>query len=895
MSVSLSSFLSHNTMPLFDEQRFSHRLSIANDPLPIFIQALAEADEQLATAFDNGVAVERLVRGRAQVLDLLLTQAWTARFRSRKDLALIAVGGYGRGELHPYSDIDLLILHSSPLDTATEAKISSFLSLLWDMRLDVGHSVRTLEESEQACREEITICTNLIESRRVAGNMELFRQLRALTRPSILWSSLQFFKAKLSEQKARHKKYHGTAYRLEPNIKESPGGLRDLQNIGWVAKRHFQVDSLEKLVEQGFLTEQEYRRLMQGQEMLWRIRFALHRLTGRKEDRLLFEHQRALAVQLGYSGPGNRAVEAFMQDYYRSVMEIERLNEMLLQHFREVILFAHKDEQPRILNTRFHSCHGYLEVRNAGVFAHYPPALLEIFLCLARNPDLKGVRASTIRLVREHLHLIDERFRRDPINRDLFMEILRQPRGVTHQLRRMNRYGVLAAYLPAFAQIVGRMQFDLFHVYTVDEHTLFIIRNLRRFAVPDHRNEFPLCSQIMENFERPELLYLAGLFHDIAKGRGGDHSELGAEEALNFCQHHGIDTENAKLVAWLVRNHLLMSMTAQKRDISDPQVIAAFSHQLGNQKRLDYLFLLTVADIRATNPELWNDWRHTLLTQLYRATLRHLQGNREERGQLRDDRLARARQRAREVLRSANFSNGACEGIERLWSHFGPEYFLQYDPAQILWHCRTLLAAVTETQAQVDMRTNDSRAVTEIFIYTPDRPHIFASASAVLERLGLNVVEAQIHTTDDGFTVDTFFVLEGRGTVIDDEFRLHEIKDALIEALSQPKEAGLVNRRQTRGQRIFTVDTKLEYTQEDRRTALHLLTADRPGLLSRIGSVFINQQVRLQKAKIATLGERADDVFYITDLDATPLREPERLDTLRQEILEVLENMSREG
>ncbi|HHO59780.1 MAG TPA: [protein-PII] uridylyltransferase, partial [Thiotrichales bacterium] len=488
----------------------------------------------------------------------------------------------------------------------------------------IGHSVRTLDECVAEAEKDITVTTNIMEARLLAGSETLFDEMKTRTGPDRIWDSKAFFQAKLEEQIQRNGKFNDTAYNLEPNIKESRGGLRDIQMIGWVAKRHFNADSLEELVNNGFLLEDEYQTLCDGQHLLWQLRCSLHYLAGRREDRLLFDYQRQLADEFGYKdnedAPRNEAIEAFMQRYYRTVIKLEQLNEMLLQHFREAIIYGDEPGSPQIINERFQVSHGYIEIRRPDTFRKNPTALLELFVLLEENPDIQGVRASTIREIRQSLPLIDDAFRQSEEARQLFMRILSHSRGITHELRRMHRYGILAAYIPAFDSIVGRMQYDLFHAYTVDQHTLFVIRNMRRFSVPEFCHEFPLASGVFQHLKEPRLLYLAGLFHDIAKGRHGDHSELGAVDAYNFCRAHGLKEKQAKLVSWLVASHLIMSMTAQRRDLSDPDVIADFAEKVSTLEKLDYLYLLTISDIRATNPKQWNNWKDKLLSELYNKT-----------------------------------------------------------------------------------------------------------------------------------------------------------------------------------------------------------------------------------------------------------------------------------
>jgi [protein-PII] uridylyltransferase len=622
----------------------------------------------LFARFAAGEAVSDLLLEYSNQIDRLVKRAWRHFIPGEERAAVAAVGGYGRRELHPHSDVDLQILVGEGSANRLAQPVGSLVVFLWDMGLEIGHSVRTVRECRQEAADDITIVTNLLEARLIDGDGELFERMREAVGPNSIWPSDAFFAAKRKEQAARRRKYGDTAYNLEPNIKENPGGLRDIQMIGWVTKRHLRADSLRQLVERGFLTEAEYLGLREHQALLWRIRFALHRLTGRREDRMLFDYQRTLAKDFGFVDQGqNLAVEQFMQQYYRAVMELNRLNEMLMQLFQEAILLHDQVGPPEPINNRFQVRSGYLEVTNQKVFERSPFALLEIFLVLQQNPDLQGVRASTIRLIREHRHRIDEDFREDLRARSLFMEILRQPNGVTAALRRMNSYGVLAAYVPAFANIVGRMQYDLFHVYTVDEHTLRLARNLRRFTIPEHYGEFPLCSAIAQRIPKLELLYIAGLFHDIAKGRGGNHSLLGAREAWDFCQLHHLSDYDSRLVAWLVEQHLLMSMTAQRKDISDPVVIQAFAEAVTDVNRLNHLYLLTVADARATNPKRWSSWKNALLRDLYQSTRRAL-----ERGlqnpQAQDELIEQKQREAMRLLALEGIDADACRD---LWSRFG--------------------------------------------------------------------------------------------------------------------------------------------------------------------------------------------------------------------------------
>ena len=642
-----------------------------------------------------------------------------------------------------------------------------------------------------------------------------------------------------------------------------------------------------QLVNHGFLTSEEYRTLVDGRNFLWEIRFALHILTGRGEDRLLFDYQRTLASQFGFEDDDTRlGVEAFMKQYYRTIMELRRLNEMLLQLFHESILHPEGPGEPVSLNRRFQVRNGFLETSGENVFRRHPYALLEVFLLLAQNPRLRGVRAGTIRAIRENRHLIDEAFRTDIRNRSLFMEIIRQPQRITRELRRMNRYGILAAYLPAFGRIVGLMQYDLFHVYTVDEHILFVVRNLRRFTVQEHALEFPLCSHIVATLPKPELLYLAALFHDIAKGRGGDHSELGGQEAYDFCIHHDLSDYDAALVTWLVEHHLIMSFTAQREDIDDPVVINRFARAVGDPVRLDYLYVLTVADIRATNPNLWNTWKDALLKQLYYNTRKALHRGLQDPME-RAEHIQQVQHEASELLGERSTQ------ILRIWEQLGEEYFLRTPPEQVAHHTRLLREFPHSGSSIIDIQPLTERGGTEIFIYAPGSRNLFSRITAALDQLGLNVVDAGIITTADNFIVDTFHVLEESGHPVAGEARLAEIRSALRARLERPdSEDWHVSRRTPRRYRHFPIKTHIEFKLDeiDNRTVMELITGDRPGLLSRIGRAFSECGIHLQNAKIATLGSRAEDVYYITDSEHRPLSEPAQFECLERAIHRYLDN-----
>ena len=837
----------------------------------VFRQVLERGTELLQERFAADEAVEDLVRDRARLVDITLRAAWVRHAgKFAQDLALVAVGGYGRGELHPSSDIDIMVLLPKSDSADWQPDIEKFLTFLWDIGLEVGHSVRSIDDCQRESLADISVATTLFEARLLAGPESLFAGMRRALASDRLWTSQDFFEAKIKEQTERHHRYFDTAYNLEPNVKSSPGGLRDIQTIGWVAKRHFGTDTLDELVAHGFLTRDELRKLKAGQSFLWKVRFGLHVLTGRREDRLLFDYQIKLAKMFGYEDASfTLAVEQLMQKYYRTVMDVSLLNEMLLQLFREATLT--QSGPPLPINARFQIRNDYLEVTHAEVFARHPSSLLEMFVLLQQHPQLRGVRAETIRLIGTHVGLIDEEFRQNPRHHRLFIEILCAPVGVTHELRRMNLYGVLGRYIPAFGRVVGRMQYDLFHAYTVDAHTLFVVSNLRRLAMPKFNDEFPALSQIMQSLPRQEIAYLAALFHDIAKGRGGDHSELGAVDAEAFCLEQGLGRYEARLVAWLVKNHLILSITAQKKDISDPDIIHDFARRVGDQAHLDYLYVLTVADVRGTNPKLWNAWKARLFEEFYERTKRALRRGLETPVD-QEELIRETQEQAR-----AKMPDVPADLISQVWAQWTEAYFLRYTPEEIAWQTALLADRHPRDDAPlVAIRQLTDRGGTAVFTYAPRLLRSFARTTAVLDQMGLNVVDARLITSANGFSLETYVVLEDNGAVIADAARIREIEQGLWRNLRQPEDSpATVTRRAPRQVRMFSTPTQVNFSIDNRngRTILELIAADRPGLLSEVGKVFRTERVAINGAKIMTVGERAEDVFYITDAEGGLLQE----------------------
>ncbi|MCH8552976.1 MAG: [protein-PII] uridylyltransferase, partial [Natronospirillum sp.] len=840
-----------------------------------------------------------LVSSRTRVVDALLHRIWH-HFDWPSDASLVAVGGYGRGELLPHSDIDLLLLFREESDIESHVEsVQSFITLLWDLNLDIGHSVRTLDACVQEATEDLTIVTNLLESRLLEGSEDLFRDMQDSTNAEHIWPSAHFYKAKMNEQVHRYKKYGDTAYNLEPNIKSSPGGLRDIQTIGWVVKRHFGDDQMEELVARGFLTQDEFANLIDGQNYLWRIRYALHMLAGREEDRLLFDLQKAVAELFGFRDSDEAlGVEQLMKTYYRTVFNLRALNEMLLQHFDEVILNPPTDEEPRKLNSRFQVVNGYLEITSPDVFARRPSALMEIFVLLAYNPELKGIRASTIRAIFENRHRIDPAFRNDIRNSSYFIELMRAPSGISTNLRRMNRYGVLGRYLTEFGEIIGQMQFDLFHVYTVDAHSLKTVQNMRSFRHRSNLVEFPIASRVIHQLPKVDLAYIAALYHDLGKGRGGDHSEIGAEIVRQFCHRHRLPEWDSELVIWLVENHLLMSLTAQRDDLSDPDVIHRFTEKVQDLVHLDYLYVLTVADISATNPALWNSWRAALLKQLYtEAKLALRRGLENPVGK--EERIEDTKRKAIEILRADEYDE---EEIRHFWSNPGEDYFLRETPENIAWHTKAISQQGEGVPLVLIQELNEGafESATQIFIYGPDRINLFADIAYVMDQLQLNIHDARIMTSSSSsYSLDTFIVLEEDGSPInmEDTERLRDIQHKLLMAVVEPPQRRPNSRRVPRTLKHFKIPTRVTLSNDlvNERTIVEVITTDRPGLLALIGQVFIDMGVYLQSARISTLGERVEDVFFIVDADNRPLQDADLGERLRTELTRKLNELTEQS
>jgi len=790
-------------------------------------------------------SAELLVKSRSDNIDRLLGNVWSSSGMS-DDLCLAAVGGYGRGELHLHSDIDLLILIPSKSHKRHQKRISNFLTFLWDVGLEVGHATRDMDDCVVAIYD-LSVVTSLLESRLLLGDKQLFKQMKSTIKESD-WSSQSFFVEKQKEQLRRHEFYSETAYNLEPNLKESPGGLRDIHTMVWVAKWYFDVDLLSKYTDDSYLNKNEYDLLNKGLKLLWKIRFALHLISNRREDRLTFQYQKEVAAMLGYMDGDSIAVEQLMKEYYQTATRVSRLNDILMQLLEDRVLHTQN------INERFIVRYGYIKMTNNKVFVDYPYSLIEIFLLISKHSYVRGISASTLREVQLSLDIIDSEYHKNFNNNKMFIELLQQKKGVNRALTLMNRYGVLERYVPVFGKIIGLMQYDLFHAYTVDQHTLFVIRNLRRFFIEEYSNEFALCSEIASEIRKPELLFLGGLFHDIAKGRGGDHSVLGGQDAIEFCKYHRLNNKDSDLVYQLVTKHLLMSQTAQKKDIDNHEVIAQFAYEVGSLRTLKYLYLLTVADIRATRYDLWNDWKDALLKKLFYKAQEHLLSDNKDMSTT-DAKISKMKDSLMEQCKQ-NFHHN--KSILQLFDTLPKDYFVRYEEEEIIWHLWTI-DKYQDKQIIVSSRISEHNIV-DVFVYSDNTSGLFYKLISIIERLGLNVVDAKIITTKANMAYNTISVL--RDKIIDQIDINKEIEKDLSNSIIDAKRVGDKLKH-----RHFDNDLKITFSHSDKwnLTQLEINVLDKQGLLSNIAYIFYKLNINLINARISTLGERVEDVFFISN------------------------------
>ena len=857
--------------------------ALANDPFQLRLaeirKRLADESQRLREGYEAAPSGSKLLRGRARLVDQTIL-GLCSLCDIPNHVAIVAVGGYGRGELFPHSDVDLMVLLAERPDAALEAQLSALVGALWDVGLEIGMSVRTVDDCLATSRDDVTVQTNLLEARLLGGDAKLFADFQSRYRAEL--DPRAFFRAKSVEQQQRHGRYNDTPYSLEPNCKESPGGLRDLQMLGWIARAAGFARNWRDLAHKRLITGAEAGELRNIERFLQHVRIRLHYIAGRSEDRLLFDHQENLAKALGYSATtAKRASEVMMQRYYVTAKKVTQINTILLQNFANELL----QEQPapeEIVDDSFQIVRDLLDIRHENVFEERPTALLECFLILQQRPELKGMTARTLRLLWTSRRLINAKFRADPANRALFMQILQQKRGIVHELRRMNQYGILGRYLPAWHKIVGQMQHDLFHVYTVDQHILMVVRNVRQFTMGKHAHEYPLMTRLMLGLERHWLLYVAALFHDIAKGRGGDHSKLGMDDARAFCEAHGLAEEDTDLVVWLVEHHLTMSQVAQKQDTADPEVVRRFADIVGTERRLTALYLLTHADIRGTSPKVWNGWRGKLLEDLFFATQRLLRGATPQQALGLDQR----QENARDLLRY----HGLRPGVEEpLWAHLDAVYFMRNSAEDIAWHTRQLYYRPGEVEPVVKARITPEYEGVQVLVYTPDRKDLFVRLTGFFGKLGFSILEAKVHTTRHGYALDSF-VLQDPGSESRYRDVITLIEHDLAERLKyedDPDRPG--NGRLSRQVRYFPISPGVLIRPDDagRHFILSISAADRPGVLFGIAEVLAQNGITVHTAKISTLGERIEDTFLLSGESLKQERQLVRLQRALEDLLQV--------
>ena len=801
--------------------------------------------------------------------------------------ALLAVGGFGRCELFPHSDVDVLVLMpdgiSADHDPELKRRLEAFIGNCWDTGLEIGSSVRTVSECVAQAETDVTVQTSLLESRLITGDGKLYAAFHKRFEATI--DPKAFFVAKTLEMRQRHTKFENTPYSLEPNCKESPGGLRDLQVILWVANAAGFGKSWDELARKGLATPFEARQIKHNEALLSLIRARLHVIANRREDRLVFDLQTAAAESFGYETVVNdrgrvilRASEALMKRFYWAAKAVTQLNQILLLNIEERLNPSVHAPQP--INERFSNKAGMVEVASDDLYLKNPHSILETFLVYQTTVGVKGLSARTLRALYNARKVMDGKFRSDPVNQATFRAMLMEPEGITHAMRLMNQTSVLGRYLWVFRKIVGQMQHDLFHVYTVDQHILMVLRNVRRFFIAEHAHEYPFCSQLAAGWDKPYILYIAALFHDIAKGRGGDHSDLGAREVRLFCRQHHVDPEDCKLVEFLVREHLAMSRIAQKEDLSNPDVIAAFAKRVGNERNLTALYLLTVADIRGTSPKVWNAWKGKLLEDLYRYTLRMLGGRAP-------DRDAEIEARKRDALVQLALYALPFEGHKKLWDTLDVGYFMRHDAADIVWHTRHLARHAGKAKAIVRARLSPVGEGLQVLVYTPDQPDLFARICGYFDQAGFSILDAKVHTANNGYALDTFQVVSSMLPEHNREL-ISMVESELQHTIEQagplpPPSRGRVSRRV----KSFPIAPRVHLAPDEKaqRWLLSISASDRVGLLYCVARVLARHHINLQLAKVSTLGERVEDTFLI---DGPELQQNKRQIEIETELLEAL-------
>ena len=873
---------------------FKHALGDpANLPIAPFKNAIKSALVQLKEHQNNGISAADLLNKYTWMIDQLVSIAWSRHLMQHpvcSSIELIGVGGYGRRELHPYSDVDLLILLADENYDDAKDLVENFLRFLWDIGLQIGHSVRSVKDCVKEAKADITTMTNLLEARHIAGEKDLFEILDSKIRGSRCWAPEKFFGGKVEEQERRHAQYQDTAYSLEPNLKESPGGLRDLQTILWVYNRHYGVRSFKEMNDQGLINDDEYRLLIRARNILWKMRSGLHLITNRHEDRLLFDTQRKLAEQFGYRDNKARlAVEQLMKRYYRTAKHVIYLNELLLANYRVSHNKRFSLSTGKVLDDNFILKNKMIELRRSDIFEQEPRAMIKLF-GLMQDHKITGIHPDTIRAVRANLDAVDTQFRNDPETQKLFLDMFKHKGiGLTNALARMNAYGLLGAYIPTFGAIVGQMQHDLFHVYTVDGHTLKVIENLTRLR--KYPDEFEVAGNILEDLYKPERLFIGALFHDVAKGRGGDHSVLGESDAYDFCILHGLSEYDAELVGWLVLCHLMMSHFSQRRDISDPDVIKEFAAIVGDQEHLDNLYLLTMADMRGTSPKVWNAWKGQLLLELYQATRKALhQGVAQpinEEGHVEDyKRLAMEL-----VIEQVGEKNINQEHIHQFWNTLPNDYFIRNEPYYIAWHASSLTNTPAMSVPFVSIRYSERLEANMFFVFAPETNRLLTQVTGSFDRLELNIIEARLQLSANGFALYSFNAVVAEKENATEQGYMEFLEQRLRSLILEREDEKAISRRNaSRALKHFPIQPRVSFLFNSKSyTTMEVVAQDQPGFLHNVALVLKEHHLILLSARIATFGERAEDIFYIRHGDHTQVVDAKILKQLESQICQALD------
>lgn len=828
--------------------------------------------------FENNKSIKSLVKKKSNIIDKLIKKAWKNNNLNKRNISLIAVGGYGRGELFPFSDIDILILVKDYNDTHILKNIEKFIADIWHFKILVGHAVRTINECSQAMNSDITIYTGLLESRWVCGNKKLYEELSDIIYKDAKWSNKNFLDAKKQEQEQRYWKYSNTGYLLEPDIKEGPGGFRDFQTLIWITKKYFKTNSLADLYNLKIISKKERLSLLRAYRFLSKTRFFLHFINDKPEERLFFSNQKKLAEFFGYSCETNKGVERFMQEFYKQITSIRQLNEILIKHIEDIDSKDYFKNDLSKLNSEFVIKNNNIYVKNKEVFENDPTKIFEIFMLKDKKGDPLEISADTIRHIRENLHLIDNNFRNKKKNREIFISIFYQKTGVTRCLRKMNDYGVLAAYLKPFSKVVGMMQFDLFHIYTVDEHTLSVLSNVRYMSSDHCMNKRPFVYEIFKKATSPEILYLGALFHDIGKGKNKDHSKVGSTESLKFCERHGMSKYQAQMVSWLVENHLIMSLTIQKKDISDLDVIKEFASIVKTQERLDYLYLLTIADIRGTNPELYTDWKDSLLKELYTACKAFFRRNIFE--IKKSDRYARNLKISVQKILSKKVNK---KDFDNIWSFLNTDYLRRHNDDEVAWHIE-LIAKHSPNNA-VSIRESEFKGCTELSIYQSKRKNIFTFIANIIDNLNINIVDARIITLNNSQAIDTYLLLDKNGSFIKDKHTLKFLEEKIEDVVSKAEyKIKKITKKPTENISSFKKFININISKKMADLLVEISTLDHPGLLSKICESFDSCDLMVKDAKISTLGEEANDIFVVFPFKTNKEFSSKSIDELKNKI-----------